>query len=232
VPGKPSPERQCSGTSKQSGERCERWTTPGYNVCPSHGSKTPRGVAHHSFTHGRFSRSIPARLSESYEEALNDPRKLELADELAVIVARNREMLSSLDSGESDGLWLRLRDHKRKMDKARSNGDDDAAAAHFNALRRMIERGADDAERWAELMKNVDQQRKLAESERKRKVEDHQMATTEEVMAIMGAILAIITRHVPDTRTRRAIGYDIEALVAGDRKLEPSPEPFDGTPRL
>jgi hypothetical protein len=73
MPGKPPPERQCTRTSKQSGERCERWTTPGYSVCPSHGSKTPRGIAHHNFQHGRFSASIPARLSESYIRGAKRP---------------------------------------------------------------------------------------------------------------------------------------------------------------
>jgi hypothetical protein len=181
--------------------------------CRMHGGRSPRGVAHPSFKTGRFSRSIPARLSQSYEDALADPRRLELADELAVLIARNREMLESLYSGESDGLWRRLRNHKRRMEKAHRDGDQDEADEHLNAILQGIERGADDGERWAELMKNVDQQRKLAESERKRRIEDHQMATTEEIMALMGAVVAIITRHVRDERIRRAIGYDIEALV-------------------
>jgi hypothetical protein len=213
MPGKAPPERQCSGTSKQSGERCERWTTPGYDVCPSHGSKTPRGIVHHNFQHGRFSRSVPARLSESYEEILNDPRRLELGDELAVVIARNHELLNSLYSGESDALWIRLRDRKRAMEAARRNGDDDAAAEHFNVLLRMIECGASDGERWVEPTHNINVQRRLAESERKRRVEEQQVATTEEILAIMGAVLAIITRHVRDDRIRRAIGSDIEGLV-------------------
>jgi len=181
-----------------------------------HGGRSPRGVAHPSFKTGRFSRSIPSRLSQSYEEALADPRKLELADELAVIVARNREMLESLYSGESDGLWRRLRNHKRRMERARRDGDQDAAELHLNAIEHLIERGADDGERWAELKKNVDQQRKLAESERKRLVEAHKMVTTEELMAFMGAVLGILKKHVRDQSVLRAIGYDIDALVDGE----------------
>jgi hypothetical protein len=198
--------RHCAANLKtKPGERCP--TPPMRNGrCRMHGGRSLRGVAHPSFRDGRFSKSIPARLSQSYEEALADPGRLELADELAVIVARNREMLESLYSGESDGLWRLLRDHKRAMEKARRVGDGDAAVAALNTILRLIECGAADAERWAELMANVDQQRKLAESERRRRVEDQQMATVEEVMALMGAILAIITRHVSDERIRRAIG--------------------------
>jgi len=187
----------------------------GAQTCYHHGGRSPRGVASPHFVHGRYSVSIPAKLSQSYEEALDDPRKLILEDELAVVVSRNKELLNSLYSGESGRLWRRLRDHKRKMEKARRNGDVDAQAEHFNALLQLIESGAKDAERWDELVRNVDTQRKLAESERKRRVEDHQIATTEEILAIMGAVLAIITRHVRDDRIRRAIGADIEALVSG-----------------
>ena len=208
----PLPAKNLCGAKTRSGGEC---TQPAManGRCRMHGGRSLRGVEHPSFRDGRFSKSIPSRLSQSYEEALADPRRLELADELAVIVARNRETLVSIYSGESDGLWRRLRTHKRAMEKARRVGDEDAAAAALNAILRLIERGAADAERWAELMKNVDQQRKLAESERKRLVEAHQMVTTEELMAFMGAVLAIITRHVRDERIRRAIGYDIDALV-------------------
>jgi len=34
--------RQCSAKSKQSGERCKRWATPGASVCATHGSKAPQ----------------------------------------------------------------------------------------------------------------------------------------------------------------------------------------------
>lgn len=187
----------------------------GAQTCYHHGGRSPRGVASPHFAHGRYSVSIPAKLSQSYEEALDDPRKLILEDELAVVISRNKELLNSLYSGESGGLWRRLRDHKRKMEKAKRDGDQDAIADQLNEMMRTIERGAADAERWAELAANVDAQRRLAESERKRRVEEHQIATTEEILAIMGAILAIITRHVRDERVRRAIGTDIEALVSG-----------------
>src|SRR5215207_6276206 len=132
----PLPAKNLCGAKTRSGGEC---TQPAManGRCRMHGGRSPRGVAHPSFKTGRFSRSIPSRLSQSYEEALADPRKLELTDELAVIVARNRELLESLYSGESDGL--RLRDHKRRMEKARRDGDQDAADEHLNAILQGIE---------------------------------------------------------------------------------------------
>lgn len=201
--------------------------------CYLHGGKSPKGIASGRFVHGRYSKSVPARLAGSYEEVLADPRRLELDNELAVYVARNREILASLYSGDSDGLRRRMRDEKRSMEAARRNaqsagdrGDAEAqrrysekAVEHLNAIMRMIERGATDAERWLEWSNNTDQLRKLAESERKRRVEDQQIATTEEVMALMAAVLSVITRHVTDQRTRRAIGTELDALVSSTAEI-------------
>jgi hypothetical protein len=213
VSGRPPEEQRCTATSRRTGERCGAWAMSGRSVCYHHGGRSPRGIGLPQFDHGRYSVSVPAKLSESYTEALADPKKLELDNELAVLVARNREMLASLYDGDSDGLRLRLRAEKRAMEKARRDGDDDAAAEHLGNIMRMIERGASDAERWGELSRNFDLQKRLVESERKRRIEEHQMATTEEVMALMGAVVHIVTRHVRDERIRRAIGYDVEALI-------------------
>jgi hypothetical protein len=224
----PLPAKHLCGAKTRSGGEC---TQPAManGRCRMHGGRSPRGVAHPSFKTGRFSRSIPSRLSHSYEQALADPRKLELDNELALLICRNEELLATLHSGESGALWKRLRNAKREMDKAREkaktaweHGDFQAQAKHRakvddlqEEILRLIERGASEAERWDELRTNMEQQRKLSESERKRLVEAHQVATVEEIMALMGALLAIIKKHVPDPATRRAIGYDMDVLVNG-----------------
>jgi len=160
---------------------------------------------------------------------LSDPNKLALENELAVLVARNKELLAALDSEGSARLFKRLRDTMNTMDRAsrdartaRERGSAEAENRHdqkqaelFNELRRMILRGASEAERWDELRENMDAQRKLAESERKRLVEAHQVATVEEIMAFMGGVLAILKKHITDKRVLRAIGNDIDALVNG-----------------
>lgn len=224
-------EGKCgSPLRRKPGQFCTKNPVTGRERCEMHGGKSPRGVDHPSFKHGRYSKSIPARLASKYEEILTDPRRLELDHELAVMVARNEEILASLYDGESDGLRKRMREEKRAMEAARRKaaaaqdaGDAEtesrysqAAVGHLNNIMRMIERGATDAERWLEWVSNTDHLRRLAESERKRKVEDHQIATTEEIMALMGAVLAVITRHVTDVRIRQAIGMELDSLVSGE----------------
>jgi hypothetical protein len=220
---------RCKAKSKRSSEQCKKDAVRGREVCHIHGGKSLVGINSPTFKHGRFSKSVPARLSESYHEMLSDPNKLALENELAVLVARNEELLAALDSKGSARLFKRLRDTMNAMDRAsrdprttreRSNAKAEnrhsqKQAELLNELRRMILRGASEAERWDELRENMEQQRKLAESERKRLVESHQVATVEEIMAFMGGVLAILKKHITDKRVLRAIGNDIDALVNG-----------------
>ncbi len=53
--------RQCTATSKRTGERCRKSAMLGRTVCLAHGGRTPRGVASPHFKHGRHSKQLPFR---------------------------------------------------------------------------------------------------------------------------------------------------------------------------
>lgn len=89
--------RQCTATSKRSGKRCRKPAMRGRSVCMSHGGKTPRGVDSPHFQHGRYSRSIPDQLLETYEHARQDPRLLSLREDIAMVDATIGGLLQQLD---------------------------------------------------------------------------------------------------------------------------------------
>src|SRR5258708_37054514 len=64
---------QCKAKSKRTHERCAANAMIVREECYHHGGKTPRGIASPNFKHGRYSKSLPARMRERYEEALADP---------------------------------------------------------------------------------------------------------------------------------------------------------------
>ena len=80
----PAITRQCTATSKRSGNQCRKPAMRGRTVCLAHGGRTPRGVASPHFKTGRHSRSLPGHLVADYERALNDPKLLSLRDEIAL----------------------------------------------------------------------------------------------------------------------------------------------------
>lgn len=64
--------RQCTATSKRSGQRCRRSAMTDRTVCQVHGGKTPRGVASPHFRHGRYSILLRARPTARVTTNLND----------------------------------------------------------------------------------------------------------------------------------------------------------------
>ena len=88
--------QKCTAKSKQSGERCKRWATPGASVCSSHGSKSLSGPASPSWVTGKYSKVLPQRLVARYEAALNDPGLLDLTRDIAAVTLGIEEALSAL----------------------------------------------------------------------------------------------------------------------------------------
>jgi hypothetical protein len=84
---------QCQARKKRTGEQCRRRAVAGMRVCTVHGGLTPRGAASVHFKTGRYSRYLPARLLDKYEDAGTDPRLLELREDIALLDARIAQLL-------------------------------------------------------------------------------------------------------------------------------------------
>lgn len=64
--------RQCTATSKRTGQRYRKPAMIDRTVCRTHGGKTPRGVTSPHFRHGRYSILLPARPSPRVTTNLNE----------------------------------------------------------------------------------------------------------------------------------------------------------------
>jgi hypothetical protein len=82
-------------------------------------------------------------------------------------------------------------------------------------MERLVECRDDETVRrevWGELMACFEQRRKLTETEAKTRERAYRVLTSGEIVAIMDALVAIVTRHVTDRDTLAKIGRDIRAL--------------------
>lgn len=181
--------------------------------CHKHGGKSLGGVASPTFKSGRWSKFIPARLSERYSEAKDDPRLLELAEDIALLDARVADVLGRVDTGESGAIWQALQKAVADFRKATKKEDKDAAILYIFHL---IERGNDDYQAWQDVRGLLDQRRRLVESERKRLVESHQMISSERAMVLIAAIVDTVRRHVTDRGALAAISTDIGKILTVD----------------
>lgn len=179
--------------------------------CRMHGGKSLSGLEAPGWKTGRYSKHLPSRLAARYQESLDDQNLLELREEIALTDARIEDLLTRVDTGEAGRKWQQMRSLLDQMQAA-----DSAKRQHYLGEIFAIIRGRDDYAAWDEVHKLIAQRQRLSESERKRILDAQQYLTTQQAMALIGAILAVIRENVDDTGTLRAISRGIDALIAAD----------------
>jgi hypothetical protein len=206
---------RCKAKAKSTGEQCKKTAVPGMEVCRYHGGLTPRGIASPHFKHGRYSKYLPARLSQRYLEAAGDPELLALRDDIALVDARTSELLATLDSGESGRLWRDLLALRREFVEATRAGDEARGRIILADLMNAIQRGAADFERWGEVVDLLERRRRLVDSEQKRLVAMQQMVTAEQAMGLVAALAASVRGHVLE-RCEPELARDLLSAVQRD----------------
>ncbi len=197
------------GAKTRDGDPCQNPPLAGRERCRMHGGASPAGMASPRFKTGKFSRYLPERLLERYEEAQQDEALLELRDEIALSDARVLDLLSRVDSGESGAIWRKL----QKLWQDYQTADGDEATDILMEIGATINEGAADYQAWDEVNKQVARRQKLTESQRKREVELQQTITAEKAMVLIAQLTEIIRRHVTDRTILAAIAADVVQLT-------------------
>lgn len=204
---------RCKARSKRSGEQCKKDAMLGREVCLAHGGRSPIGVASPNLKHGRSSRDLPTRLHQRYHEFLSDRRYVELRDEVAVIDVFISQALRGLDTGDSSWFRKELMRTWKALLKARRDGDAEEMTKLMNDLGELIETHHGPQAAEADVVKLIQQRKRLVESERKRRIEEQHMVAIEEVMVFAGAMLEAVRRNVADPHKAAAIAAELHALL-------------------
>lgn len=206
----------CSGHSKQTGLPCKQPVSPGRTVCYYHGGRTPRGIAHPSTTTGRYSKHLPTRMMERYQEAQNDADLLALNAELHLLDALLADALKQVATGESARRWRALKTALLALTDAQRRGDAGAEETHLAAIGALVDAGDADSGARAEVVTLVEARRRLVESEQKRLVAMGQMIGVDRAMTLVGALIDVVRRHVTDRAVLAAVSNDLERVLAVD----------------
>src|SRR4051794_8571971 len=103
---------RCGAKSRRNGGAPCRAPAMQNGRCRMHGGATPRGVASPHWRGKGKSLDMPTRLTERFQEAMEDPELLELRSSVALLEARIGEVLASLPDEPSDfdrEMWRELR---------------------------------------------------------------------------------------------------------------------------
>jgi len=206
---------QCTAKAKQTGVRCKRNATPGRNVCRMHGGRSLQGVDSPRFKTGRYSKYLPDRLVERYEEALNDVELMRLNDEIALVDTKLQDVLEQRPAeGEGPGAWQQVRDAHQRLEHAIARDDANATQAGVVRLSEGIASGRDECAAWGMILELIEQRRKLVDTERRRLLDEDQVISVERLMILVAAIVDIIKRNVASREERAAVSNEIRCLVS------------------
>lgn len=183
--------------------------------CRMHGGKIPQGIALPQTKDGRYSKHLPTRMLADYEQTIRDPELLDLADSIGLAQAKTNDLLRRVDHGDSDEWrqailteWLAFKAANKKKDAA-------AALVQMNRLDTLIISGADDGPAWDAIRTWEEHNRKLTESEQKRRVSMVELVSTEQVALMVRALTAAVRDHVHDPVALRAIADALARIAPG-----------------
>ena len=175
------------------------------------------GIAHPNFRHGRRSKALAGINLDDYHAALEDTNIHNLTDELALTDALVNRLVERIGSGDSLAIMKKLRTEWGGFEAAHGRGDAEDAASHLDALGSLIRRGASLTEQVEEVSRLVDRRRKLADSHHRQFTTAQRSMQRDEVMALVGALVSAVRRHVVDPTQLRAIQADIGLAIGRDR---------------
>jgi hypothetical protein len=206
----------CSGhTSKGAPCRAPAMTN---GKCRVHGGATPTGWNSPHWRNGRYSKYLPKGLAVMVDEALKDPDRHSMDQELALVDTRMGQVLSRMDRPDSASIWGQLRAANERFNDASAHKKVPEMHAAMDAIQRLISEGAAEGSDWSEIRSLIDQRRTLVESEERRMVTSGKAVPADQVMNIIATIRSIILDEVTDPAQRRRISERITSL-AGTRKL-------------
>jgi hypothetical protein len=186
----------------------------GANRCRMHGGATPRGKDSPNFKTGRYSKSLPTRLTAQYQAAQADQRLLYLKDEIALVDARIQDLLSRADSGEAGIHWRQIKKLYGDILSGSREGDMAKVNKALGQMRGVIDAGVGDYAVWDEIMGLVDKRRRLVESQRQHYVQMQQVITADQLMVLASAIIDVVRENVRDRGTMAAISRGIGQLIS------------------
>lgn len=211
----------------------------GRNRCKYHGGASPRGIGHYNYKGKGFSRDLPTRLVDRFNEQLNDAELSSLRHHLALIDVRIGETLGKLDTGEATERWEQARLRVTEIRKALEESEHEKALTIAEQLEDLVRRSQADDFVWAAVQDLIAQRRKLADTEGRREAALRDSLKVDQAMAFVSTVTAILREEVQDQKVLTKIGLrlsetmqreQLPQLGAGDDIVDAEFEEVDDAP--
>lgn len=170
--------------------------------CKHHFGNAPKGIAHYNYKDGRRSKYMPSPLLPAFQAAMDDPELLSLNEDIATLDALINQEAGRIESGDPSALLAEAEKLWNSLSKAVRRGDKEAVQRFQGRLESTLTQGASDFTAISRMLEFMEQKRKAAATEAKRR-------------EMMGAVIPIEFA----SERMRLLGRIVREEVGDDREL-------------
>lgn len=218
--------RVVCGAKKRDGGLCTQPCISGANRCYMHNGRPSVGPANGSAKDLAYSKLLPAHYRNSFAEHLADPDLSSLKRQVALLGAREEELLGHLPTAESASSWVQVKKGVANMHSAFADlqaGNTTSAGVKMREsmqiLSDAIEAGLLNERVWGELIGVMEQKRKLVEAEVRREARLSEVMTPEQLGWLLQRIANIFRDFIRDPKDLRLAVLSLRALIGGNSEL-------------
>jgi hypothetical protein len=186
--------------------QCSRAAVTGMFACKWHGGITRAKEPKTLFD------TLPLELGQKFKKLVENPSYISRRDEIALLQARNWELMEKLDDEPAEEAWGYVVEALVELKK----GNDQKASY---CLDKALNSGKETRKIWEEVRANSTVLKDLTNTQIRTAKELQSMATTEQVSALMQGILKAIAQgadtYIDDTNQRIAFLQFLSGRVAG-----------------
>lgn len=179
------------------------------------GQLSLRGKAVHDWRAGHYTERMPDNLKYVFGKAAETDAMVSMKYQMALIDAREVQLIERLGTQESSSAWLKLRGLAEELKVHIENEDATQQAKVLWSLLKTIDDGSNDDVVWSEIRENAEFRRKLSESERKHIESERAQMSMEQIGQIAAFFGNLLKRYVTDQQRLMAAAVELQRYFEG-----------------
>lgn len=202
------------GAKKRDGTPCKAKAMPN-GKCRIHGGKSPSGIAASNFKTGKYSKHLPQGLLDIYNDVQGDENLLSVRGDVELLDVLIRAKLINIDTTDSAAHWDALLKQIALARKGYRNSDIGVFEGALDEMEALADKRRLHYATEQEITAQLEQRRKLVDTENKIIMGKENAVTTEQAMLLVSALLASVKANVSDPAALNRIQTDFVQYVGG-----------------